>query len=133
ADYSTRDDFCDRALEVFQAIAAVALPPVVDRVGLRYIDRLAGERLPRVPEFVISQLQVLYGCVEQPLVVHHSVTDSLIEISETERLQVRSGLLPAGGGFDPALPVLPQPSWVLDMDVYTVQGGFAFDVDDLTL
>jgi hypothetical protein len=66
-------------------------------------------------------------------VVHHSVTDSLIEISETERLQVRSGLLPAGGGFDPALPVLPQPSWVLDMDVYTIQAGFAFDEDDLTL
>jgi hypothetical protein len=51
----------------------------------------------------------------------------------SERLQVRSGLLPAGGGFDPALPVLPEPSWVHDMDVYTVQAGFAFDEDDLTL
>lgn len=130
-DYSTRADFCDRALEVFRALAAVTLPPVVDRVGLRYIDRLVGERLPRVPEFVIPQLQALCGFVEPPLATHHSVTDSLIEIAETERLQVRSGLLPAGGGFDPALPVVPEPSWVLDMDVYTTQGGFAFDADEL--
>jgi uncharacterized protein (TIGR04255 family) len=132
-DYSTRDDFCDRASEVFQAIATVALPPVVDRVGLRYINRLTGERLSRVSEFAIPQLHGLHGRVEQPLVVQHSVTDSLIEISETERLQVRSGLLPAGAGFDPALPVLPQPGWVLDMDVYTIQGGFVFDTDDLTI
>jgi len=132
-DYSTRDDFCDRALEVFQAIARVALPPVVDRVGLRYINRLADERLSRVAEFVIPQLHGLHGCVDEPLVVQHSVTDSLIEISETERLQVRSGLLPAGAGFDPALPVLPRPSWVLDMDVYTIQGGFVFEADDLTV
>jgi uncharacterized protein (TIGR04255 family) len=131
-EYSTREDFCDRALEVFQAIAALALPPVVDRVGLRYIDRLAEEHLSRVPQFVIPQLQVLYGSVEQPLTVHHSVTDSLIEIAPTERLQVRSGLLPAGGGFDPALPIVQEPTWVLDMDVYTTQGGFAFDADELT-
>ena len=132
-DYSTRDDFCDRASEVFQAIATVALPPVVDRIGLRYINRLTGERLSRVSDFVIPQLHGLHGRVEQPLVVQHSVTDSLIEISEAERLQVRSGLLPADAGFDSALPVLPQPSWVLDMDVYTIQGGFVFDADDLTM
>jgi uncharacterized protein (TIGR04255 family) len=130
--YSTRDDFCDRALEIFQALAAVALPPVVDRVGMRYIDRLVGEQLPRVPDYVIPQFHVLCGAIESPLTLHHSVTDSLIEIAETERLQVRSGLLPAGGGFDPSLPLLSEPSWVLDMDVYTVQAGFAFDPGELS-
>ena len=131
-EYSTRDDFCDRAREILQAIAAVALPPVVDRVGLRYINRIVGERLPRVPEFVIPQLQALCGSIELPLEVHHSVTESLIEIAETEHLQVRSGLLAANSGFDPALPGVPEPSWLLDIDVFTTQGGFAFDADELT-
>lgn len=130
-DYSSRDDFCSRAAEVFKAISAVALPPIVDRVGLRYIDRLSGDALPRVPEFIVPPLQVLYGVVEPPLAIHHSVSDSLIEISLSERLQVRSGFLPAGTGFDPALPIVNEPSWVLDMDVYTISAGFAFDADEL--
>lgn len=127
SDYSSRDDFCGRAEEVLAAVAAVALPPVVDRVGVRYIDRLVGDQLPRVPELVIPQLQVLCGSVDPALPLHHSITDSLIEIGPTERLQVRSGLLPAGAAFDPALPVVPEPAWLLDMDVYTIQAGFAFD------
>lgn len=130
-DYSSRDDFCDRSLEVFAAVAAVALPPVVDRVGLRYIDRLAGEGLSRVGSYIIPELRVLCDAVDRPLQVHHSVSESLIEISENERLQVRSGLVPPGGGFDPALPGVPEPSWLLDMDVFTTQGGFPFDSQEL--
>lgn len=125
--YSSRDDFCGRAEEVLAALASVALPPVVDRVGLRYIDRLVGDQLRRVPEFVIPQLQVLWGAVDPSLGVHHSITDSLIQIAPTEHLQVRTGLLPAGAGFDPSLPVVSEPSWLLDMDVYTTQAGFAFE------
>lgn len=132
SDYSSRDDFCGRAEEVLAALAAVALPPVVDRVGVRYIDRLVGDQLPRVPEFVIPQLQVLWGSVDPDLPVQHSITDSLIAISSAERLQVRSGLMPAGAAFDPALPVVSEPSWLLDMDVYTIQAGFAFDPSVLT-
>lgn len=131
-EYSTRDDFCDRSLEIFEAVAAVALPPVVDRVGLRYIDRLSGERLSRVSQLVIPQVQALSGCLEDPLVLRHSVTDSLVELSPTEQLRIRSGQLPAGGAFDPSLQPLQEPSWLLDMDVSTTQGGFAFDTEGLT-
>jgi uncharacterized protein (TIGR04255 family) len=129
--YATRDDFCDRALELFTAVASVALPPVVDRVGLRYIDRLSGPALARVPDYVVPQLQVLIGSVEPGLIVHHSVTDSLIEISPVDRLQIRSGLLSPNAGFDPALPALTEASWVLDMDVFTIQAGFPFDPNEL--
>jgi len=60
------------------------------------------------------------------------VTDSVIKISPSEVLQVRSGLLPAGAGFDPALKPLADTSWVLDMDAYTTEAGFPFDPDALT-
>jgi len=131
SDYESRDDFCERALEVFRAVASVALPPVVDRVGLRYIDRLSGAALDRVPGYVTPELHVLFGHVAGALELQHSVTDSLVKISPEDVLQVRSGFLPPQASFDPALPALPAESWVLDMDAYTAQAGFPFDPDAL--
>lgn len=131
-EYSTRDDFCDRAAEIFAAIASVVLPPVVDRVGIRYIDRLIGDALVKVPTYVLPELSGLAGCVDWPLALHHSITESQIEIGAGECMRVRSGLLPPGSAFDPALPALPEPSWILDTDVFTTQAGFAFDPDELT-
>ena len=60
------------------------------------------------------------------------ITDTVIEISAIDRLQVRSGLLPPGMAFDPSLAPLSEPSWVLDMDAFTVQAGFAFEPNALT-
>lgn len=126
--YASRDDFCDRALELFAAVASVALPPVVDRVGLRYINRLLGDSLAELPRFVIPQLCGLYGVVQDDLLtLVHSVTDSMMDIGSGERLQVKSGVLPGGMAFDPALPPVGEPSWLLDMDVFTTAGGFSFE------
>lgn len=130
--YESRDGFIERADEVFRAVADVTSPPVVDRVGLRYIDRLWGASLARVAEYVVPQLLVLHDGVGAELELQHSVTDSIIRTSPTEVLQVRSGLLPAGAGFDPALQSLPDPSWVLDMDAYTTEAGFPFNSAALT-
>ncbi|HVB43659.1 MAG TPA: TIGR04255 family protein [Streptosporangiaceae bacterium] len=131
-DYGTRDDFCGRSAEIFAAIASVALPPVVDRVGIRYIDRLTGATVEKVPTYVIPELATLVARVEPPLWLQHSIVESQIEIGTDERMLVRSGLLPAGGAFDPALPPVSEPSWVLDMDVFTTQAGFAFEPDELS-
>lgn len=125
--YDSRDDFCDRAQEVLTAVAFVSRPPVVDRVGVRYIDRLTGNDLVRLNEYIVPELRVLYGAVGGGLVLEHSVSDTVIRIAENERMQVRSGLLPPNGGFDPALSPLPEPSWVLDLDVFTIQGGIQFE------
>jgi len=129
--YTTRADFCDRVLELLRAVASVALPPVVDRVGVRYIDRLSGEALARVGDYVIPELSVLHGRIDSGLTLERSVSESLIHISPLDRLLVRSGFLPAGSGFDPALPQIQEPSWVLDMDVFTLEKGLPFDPDIL--
>ena len=129
--YSSRDDFCSRASEVFEAIASVALPPVVDRVGLRYIDRLSGDAIARVPAYFVPQVAGLVGSMDASVDLHHSVTESQFGISAEESVIVRSGLLPPGSAFDPALSPLAVPSWVLDTDVFTTQGGFAFDPEEL--
>jgi uncharacterized protein (TIGR04255 family) len=130
-EYSSRDDFCERSGEIFGALSSVMLPPVVDRVGMRYVDRLAGDAIARVPEFVIPELQALVGCIEEPMSIEHSLTQTQIAVGDHESLQVRTGLLPAGLAFDPAVPQLPEPTWLLDMDVFTTTAGFAFDSKEL--
>lgn len=112
-------------------MSGVANPPVVDRVGLRYIDRLSGDQLNRLNDYVVPELRVLLGAVGGGMSLEHSVSDTLVRINENERMQVRSGLLPPNGSFDPALPALSVPSWVLDLDVFTVQGGFPFNPESL--
>lgn len=131
--YSTRDDFCSRASEIFAAIATVALPPVVDRLGVRYIDRLSGDAITHVPTYFAPQLTALVGCTDSSLELHHSITESQVDINAEESMLIRSGLLPAGSAFDPALPPLSVPSWVLDTDVFTTKAQFAFEPAELAM
>jgi uncharacterized protein (TIGR04255 family) len=130
-EYSSRDDFCERSEEIFDALGSVMLPPVVDRVGMRYVDRLTGDALGRVPEFVIPELRALVGCVAEPMTILHSLTQTQIAIAELETLQVRAGFMPSGLALDPAVPPLQEPSWLLDMDVFTNTAGFAFESKEL--
>ena len=127
-EYDSRDDFCQRAREAFDAVSSVDLPPIVDRVGLRYVDRLRGDNdLGRLGDYVTSRLCVLHGAVDVDLPIEHSVTETVIRIADDERLKVRSGLLPPGALFDPVLLPASEPTWVLDIDVFTSRGGFPFD------
>lgn len=131
-EYSTRDDFCARGAEIFEAIAKTALPPVVDRVGVRYINRLTGDAVGEVPSYIRPELSALTGCVDAPLAIQHSITESQIELGAEGRMLVRSGQLPPNIAFDPALPPTAEGSWILDIDVFTTQAGFPFDPDELS-
>jgi len=129
--YASRDDFCTRAHEIFDAVTEVSTPPVVDRVGLRYVDLFQEAALDNLHNYVVPPLRVLHGLIGDGLSLEYSVSDSVIVLGVDERLKVRSGLLPAGSGFDPTLPPLPRPSWIFDLDVFTLQAGFPFDVSVL--
>lgn len=130
--YSTRDDFCARGAEIFTAIAKTALPPIVDRIGVRYINRLTGGALDELASYIRPELRALAGCIDAPLALRHSITESQIEVGSGEQMLVRSGQLPPGAAFDPALPPVPEGSWVLDIDVFTAQPGIPFDPDELS-
>lgn len=130
--YESRSDFCERTSEVFNAIASVRIPPVVDRVGLRYIDRIVDDfHLAHLEEYINPSLRVLHGATDGRLSLEHSVSDSMVRISEDERLKVRAGLLPPSAIFDPSLAPVDTASWVLDLDIFTVRGGISFDPQGL--
>jgi uncharacterized protein (TIGR04255 family) len=130
--YDSRNDFCERAKQLFEAVAAVSIPPLVDRVGLRYVDRLRDPaELERLLDYVTPSLLGLHGQAAASLEVEYSITEALVRVSSDERLKVRCGVLPPGGIFDPALSPCPEASWVLDADIFTTEGGFAFDPSTL--
>lgn len=130
--YSTGDDFCERMFEILLAVSVVCVPPVVDRVGLRYIDRLCdSDDLSRLHNLVEPRLQVLHGSVEPPLEIESSVSDTVIKVTNSEKLRVRSGVLPPNMLFDPFLNPVQEPSWILDLDMFTSKAGYPFEPIDL--
>jgi uncharacterized protein (TIGR04255 family) len=65
SNYTSRTEFCDRLRRAVEAITTVIHPPVYDRLGVRYINRLEGED-------VLADLQTLVHPVAQAgLVIPH--------------------------------------------------------------
>jgi uncharacterized protein (TIGR04255 family) len=130
SSYTSRAEFCDRLREAIEAIATVMHPPVYDRLGVRYINRLEGED-------VLSDLHNLVRPVAQAglviphdgLQVQHSLCDTVF-IDGNSHVQARWGWLPAGAGIDLTVPPPSAPYWLLDIDSFTGGGG-PFEVDTL--
>lgn len=117
--YSSRQDFFDRLTAVVNALQEHFEPKVVDRIGVRYIDRLVGAALKDIPKLV--QPQVLGLLATSPgSQVDHMITESLFSVPNTgASLLVRHGRLPKGATVDPsAIDPIDEPSWILDIDMF---------------
>jgi len=122
-NYSSRDDFTARFTEIVHIISESLRPPVYDRLGIRYINRLEGEDtvqdLPRlVRPVALAGLAVPHEDVQ----IQHSLCDTIF-IDGNAHLQVRWGWLPAGATIDPTIIAPTVPYWLLDIDSYTGKGG----------
>jgi len=130
--YVSRDDFCYRVHKILAAVEKVAAPPIVDRLGLRYINRIEGnDQLADIGALVNDRLLVMSGSVGSGMSLQHSISDSLITIGSADQMQVRTGLLPPGGAFSPGVATSEVTSWVLDVDVFSAHGGFLYTADEL--
>jgi uncharacterized protein (TIGR04255 family) len=124
--YTTRTEFLDRITNLITALQETLDPQITQRVGLRYIDRLRGEAFNNVtalikPEFLGPNTS---GYEHAAI---HMLTQALFHTEEGAMLNARWGKLPANATIDPnALEPLPEPSWVMDFDLFTeVEGNFA--------
>jgi uncharacterized protein (TIGR04255 family) len=115
--YKDREDFCSRFDEVVETIAQVLAPPMVDRLGLRYHNRLAGESLSELDRFVSQPLLGLSQAVAEPAKLLQSLTQAQFRLDDID-IVVRHGLLPANAIVDPSFKPMPEPTWMLDLDVY---------------
>jgi uncharacterized protein (TIGR04255 family) len=129
-NYTSRDDFSDRFNEAIRALADAMHPPVYDRLGVRYVNRLEGEGiLPDLHKLVQPVAQAGLLVPHSGVQVQHSLCDTVF-VDGNAQLQVRWGWLPAGAGIDPTVAAPNVPYWLLDIDSYTGKGG-PFEVDSL--
>lgn len=127
--YSSFPDFLTRLESVLGAIASEVRIPLVDRLGVRYVNRVEDARL--VENLATYVRPEVLGYAGLPGVTGDaklvSNANQARYIVGDAALQVRSGLVPPGETVDPAVPPLQQSSWVLDLDA-SAEKMVPFDV-----
>lgn len=125
--YEGRRWFLARLREALAAVAQVDAPPQVQRVGVRYVNRLHGDLLSEVTTLVRPEM---LGGIPGNVIPVQQVTQSMFRINDYD-LFVRTALLPPDQVTDPSIAPVPSRSWVLDTDA-ALETPTRFDVDTLT-
>lgn len=116
--YTSFPDLLARLEQALDVIASKVRIPLIERLGIRYVNRLADPRLvENLAEYVRPEVlgyASLSGETGDAQLV--STANHARYMVDDAALQVRSGLLPADETVDPALTPLQQSSWVLDLD-----------------
>lgn len=91
-------------------------------MGVRYIDRVSGEHLARLPELVRPEVLGIRGAtIDGGVEVVHTLADALFKLDDASEFRSRWGLLPTGATYDPGIEPAGEQSWVLDLDHYSAQ------------
>jgi uncharacterized protein (TIGR04255 family) len=115
--YSSRSDFLERLQSVLVALNENFNPKIIERFGLRYIDRVVGQ----AKDLSVLVRPEIAGIAATELgeYARQTLNESLFIIPDgEEQLVARWGLMPAGATFDPdAIEPIAEPSWILDLDM----------------
>jgi uncharacterized protein (TIGR04255 family) len=133
--YLSRLDFVDRARMLLNAVEEIAAPPRADRVGVRYLNRVAdpyadgGAWLNTLTHESQGILAVVSPGESSNIV--SAISQVLYSWSSSTKLQCRWAVLPPQGLIDASMPPIPQPSWVLDIDAFREE-AVDFSGDDIS-
>lgn len=135
--YTSRDDFLERFRRTLGALEAHVDPKVVDRLGLRYVDRISGPNLDDLSALVRPEVS---GILATPLAnqARHAVSENVFELpDEAGLVTTRWGLVPPHGTVDPgAVEPIDERSWLLDIDVFESPSSATarpFEVDPIVM
>ena len=132
--YTSREDFMGRLRVVLAALKEHVNPQVLDRLGVRYIDRVSADNLSALPQLVRPEV---VGILGSPLSVlaQHAVSENVFLLpGNAGQLTARWVLLAPRSTIDPgALDAIDEPSWILDIDAFQSfqTGGRRLDVDSV--
>lgn len=128
--YGSRRDFLSMLGEVVGAVQRHFAPGVAERIAIRYVTRVVGEGYDRIDAMIRPGLLGV-AIPEMRANVTHAVSEAAMTV-EDGALMLRWGVLPPSGTIDPSvLEPVDQPSWIIDIDVSSVQQVMVFDADDL--
>ncbi len=122
--YTSREDFVGRLQALVDAAQQQFRLRFCDRLGIRYVDRVTDEALlGRMAELIRPEVLGTGGIDlgEAGVERVHTFSDSTYRTPEASELHARWGVLPGMATFDPAIEPADVPSWVLDLDAYTLQ------------
>ena len=132
--YASREDFMERFRLVLEALKEHVDPRVLDRLGVRYIDRVSGENMSALPRLVRPEVA---GILASPLSEHaqSAVSENVFILpGNAGQITARWGLLAPQSTTDPgALDAIDEPSWILDIDAFQSfqAGSRRLDVDSV--
>lgn len=116
--YTSFPDFQGRLKRVLEAIEGQVKIPLVERVGVRYVNRIADPRLVgNLSEYVRPEVLGFRGLAVPPDGVRLVTSANQARyVVDDLALQARSVVVPAGESVDPAVTPVQADSWVLDLD-----------------
>lgn len=132
--YTSREDFIERLRLVLEALEEHVDPQVLDRLGVRYIDRVSGENLIALPQLVRPEVAGILGSPLSALAQHAISENVFILPGSMGQVTARWGLLAPRSTIDPAaLDAIEEPSWILDTDAFQSfeAGSRQLDVDSV--
>jgi uncharacterized protein (TIGR04255 family) len=116
--YVSRADLMNRLRTVADALEEHVEPGQVDRLGLRYIDRITGSAVDDIATLVRSEVRGISGTAAATHATH-ALSESLFELPHAQVL-ARWGRLPPGATVDPfAIEPSQEKSWILDLDMFS--------------
>ena len=120
--YTNRADFLARLSRLLEAMATHLHPSVCDRLGIRFVSRVADpELLGRLPELIepmaLGAIAALLG--DNGGVLQHALADVATSHEDQSTLRARWGLLPANGTLDVTIEPVNTQSLAIDIDVAT--------------
>jgi len=118
--YTSRSDFLARLRTVITALHAHIKPAEVERLGLRYIDRVKGDAVGEITRLIEPNVLGIVG-TDLANRANHSLSETLFDLpAENAQLLARWGRIPANGTVDPAaIDPIQEPSWILDLDMFS--------------
>jgi uncharacterized protein (TIGR04255 family) len=115
--YSSRSDFLNRFRSVVSVLEKHVQPTLLDRLGVRYIDRISGGAIHDIEVLVRPEIRGLTGTAASAN-LHYMLTESVFKIGEA-KLLAKWGQLPEGATTDPsAIEPEAARSWILDLDMF---------------
>lgn len=103
-----------------RAALQTRLEPVqLDRLGVRYIDRITGDAVDDIARLVRPEVRGITGTIAAAHAAH-VLSESMFELPAA-RVVARWGCLPPGTTVDPAaVEPAKEKSWILDLDMFSV-------------
>lgn len=114
--YVSRVDFFDRLRAITSALDERFKPGQLDRLGVRYIDRITGDAVDDLARLIRPEVRGLSG-TSAAAHASLSLSETIFDL-EDARILARWGCLPAGVTADPAaIEPVEEKSWILDLDM----------------